>query len=541
MKPKITTALLALFFLISGKGFTQTITQTNLPIVILTSSGTIGTSNIQGSIKIINNATGLNHPSDAPQYQGTIGIKYRGALTNPKKSFSIETWENSSGLSLDTSLLGMPTENDWVLLSSYSDRSFQRDLLGFYLFEQMGNYAPRMRLVEVMLDGVYEGIYLFGEKIKRDANRINVAKLNYIDNTPPQITGGYIFKVDNSTSGYWSSQVAPPFASWGQQINFHYDEPADNTISPVQQAYIKAYIDSFETALNSATFQDTSSTNGWRYYAGKGTFQEYFITNEFMKCEDAYRISTILYKDKSKKLKIGPPWGLELSLYNTASCNASKDTGWAYNFGQSCGADTFLVPFWWKRFTQDSLFMREMKCKYTLDRASFLDTNNIWHVIDSITNMINAQQAVSRNFTKWPTWGTQLVNEPLPVSTNYAEEITKIKAFIRKRISYLDSKWLTPGCVLGMEEIAAPTISVFVGPNPVKELLNYSVSLREKSKLGVTILDVYGRILIEKHLDNLPKSVYQIPLDMSQFSNGIYLVKTVINDSETSTIKVVKE
>ncbi len=532
---------LVILFLLTISIHAQTITQTNLPILILTSSGTIGTSNIEGSIKIINNSVGLNHPNDAAQFQGTIGIKFRGSSINPKKSYNIETWVNSSGLSLDTSLLGMPAENDWVLLANYSDRSFQRDLIGFYIHNMMGNYTPRMRLVEVILNNTYEGVYLFGEKIKRDINRLDISKLSVIDNAPPQITGGYILKIDNSTADYWSSQIVPPNAQWGQKINFHYDEPDASTISPVQKAYIKSYVDSFETALNGTNFQDTFSIDGWRYFAGKGSFEEYIITAEIMKSQDAYRLSTYLYKDKSKKLKMGPPWDLELSLFNTANCNTSKDTGWAYNYASTCGADTFLPSFWWKRLTQDSLFMKEMKCKYTIYRADFLDTNSIFHLIDSIGTILNAEQAITRNFTKWPTWGTQLVNEPLPVSTNYTEEITKIKKFLRNRLAFLDSKWLTPGCTLGIGDVANEKSQVTVSPNPVHESLTYKINIPETTNLDISVSDVLGRTFITKHLSSLTKGTHTISLDMSSLPNGIFFIHSIFNEQERNCMKVVKE
>ncbi len=42
----------------------------------------------------------------------------------------------------------------------------------------MGHYAPRTVYCEVVLNEQYKGIYLLGEKIKQDKNRVNIAKLN---------------------------------------------------------------------------------------------------------------------------------------------------------------------------------------------------------------------------------------------------------------------------------------------------------------------------------------------------------------------------
>lgn len=101
---------------------------------------------------------------------------------------------------MNYSILGMPLENDWVLLANYNDKSFARNILPFHFFDSMGNYAPRTQLVDVVLNGEYQGIYLFGEKIKRDNNRVDVNKLEPTEISGIDVTGGYILKVD-----YWDN------------------------------------------------------------------------------------------------------------------------------------------------------------------------------------------------------------------------------------------------------------------------------------------------------------------------------------------------
>ncbi|MFN6086280.1 MAG: CotH kinase family protein, partial [Fluviicola sp.] len=113
------------------------------------------------------------------------------SLSLPQKPFAFETW-NASGLPIDTSLLGMPSENDWLLLANYNDKSFARNVVPFHLFDSLGNYATRCRFVDVVLDGQYQGIYLLCEKIKRDKNRVDVAKLDSIDVAGVDVTGGYM-------------------------------------------------------------------------------------------------------------------------------------------------------------------------------------------------------------------------------------------------------------------------------------------------------------------------------------------------------------
>jgi len=517
----------------------QTLTQTNLPIVVInTNGGTIGSSQIAANMKIINNGSGLNAPADAPQFQGTIGIRHRGSSANPKKSFNIETWTNSSGTSMDTSLLGMPTENDWVLLASYTDRSLMRNLLGFHLFSQMGNYAPRMKLVELLVNNSYEGVYLFGEKIKRDENRVDIATLKNTDNSGVELTGGYIFRIDNSNDDFWTSSYLPPYASGTQTVAFHYEEPQDDEITPIQMAYIKGYVDSFEAALNATNYQDT--TNGWRKFAGQNSFQEYMVFSEVMKSGDAYRLSTYMYKDKDKKLRMGPPWDLEMSLYNTSNCNTAQDGGWAYNYGATCVSEQYLAPFWWSRLATDTLFMREAKCRYTMYRQSFLDTNAVWGFIDSISNLLNAQGAQTRNFQKWPIFGVNLVNEPV-LAANHAEEVTNMKGFIRRRLSFLDGQWLTPGCTLSITDLSGTISAIDVFPNPTGGDLRVGMRLSRTANLTVLVQDVFGRTLLQKETGRLPSGETLINLATATLPAGVYAVTAIVDGTEKKTLKFVRQ
>src|SRR5690606_27457106 len=103
------------------------------------------------------------------------------------------------------SLLGMPSESDWVLYAPYSwDRAMIRDTTFYELSRQMGNWAPRTQFVEVytnytgdqLNDSDYMGVYVLMENIKRDSNRVDIAELTPSQNTEPEITGGYIFSLD---------------------------------------------------------------------------------------------------------------------------------------------------------------------------------------------------------------------------------------------------------------------------------------------------------------------------------------------------------
>ncbi len=531
--------LILTLFLLAGLYSTraQTLTQTNLPIVIISHSGTVSNNQIPATMVLINNSTGLNAPGDAPYYQGQIGFRTRGGAAHPKKSYNVETWTHVIEQSLDTSLLDMPSENDWVLLACYTDRSLIRDLIGFHLFTQMGYYAPRMRLVELIINNNYEGVYLFGERIKRDNERVDIATLNNVDNAGLELTGGYIFKIDNSNDDYWTSSFPPPYGISGQDIKFRFEEPEDNEITPVQKNYIKSYTDSFETALNGSNFQDT--LDGWRRHAGHNSFEDYFVLNEILKSRDAYRQSTFIHKDKGKKLRAGPPWDLELSLYNTTDCSASQDVGWAYQYGLSCNTSTYLPPFWWERLAQDTLFIREASCKYTHYRQSFLETNSLFGFIDSLTALLNQEQAQQRNFQRWPIFGTPLVNEPLPMAADHSEEVTAIKDFLTRRLQFLDGQWYTPGCILKVAS-EPEQWNTRVYPNPFGDLLHLEFEMKHAGTVHSNIIDVTGRVVAAVTQESKPAGPLQLLFQTRHLKAGVYFVNLTLDGIHQGNWKLIK-
>jgi subtilisin-like proprotein convertase family protein len=229
-------------------------TSSLLPIVVINTNGnTINNEpKVMADMGIIYNGQGnRNYMTDTPNdYNGKIGIEYRGnySLSLPQKPYAFETWD-VNGNTIDASLLGMPAENDWLLLANYNDKSFARNILPFHLFDSMGHYSVRTRLVDVVMNGEYQGIYLLGEKIKRDSARVNISKLSAVEITTPDVTGGYLLKFD-----YWDNTNSwqlnySPIGYPGLDIHMvHvYPDPAD--LAPQQTTYIHNYINDFETAL----------------------------------------------------------------------------------------------------------------------------------------------------------------------------------------------------------------------------------------------------------------------------------------------------
>lgn len=497
------------------------LTSTNLPIIIIQTPIIIGDTLVQGTINIIDNVSGTNNITAPATYSGMIGIKNRGNAPYPKKSYTLETW-SAFNVSTNVSLLGLPLENDWVLMSNYTDRSLMRDVLAKKLHSQMGRYAPRMRHCEVVVNSQYVGVYTFGEKIKKDNERVDIATLTVLDNFGENMTGGYIWRLNDGNAPDWVSTIAPPYASAGQQTKFHYEYPDKSDITPSQEAYIKSYIDSFENAMNASNYQDTLL--GWRKFGAVNGFADFMIINEISRNNDAYRNNVFMYKDKSKKMRPGPIWNFDIAWNNTMDCGSSVDTGWSYNLGGTCPTESKLAPFWWLKLSTDTAFMKDLKCLYTDYRkpGNILDTAKIFFTIDSVASLLTAQSAETRNFTQFPIWGVPIVNEPTPMAANHAQEVANLKQFIRKRITWLDTKWiLNSGCPapISVHNLNLNNqISLY--PNPANTYLSIQYSGKYKNGYTVSLYNLQGQLI-----HNIFSKDALTTINIASLPVGMYLVK----------------
>ncbi len=181
----------------------------DLPIMVInTGTQTIGNTKIMVNMGVIYNGIGVqNHMSDPMNsYNAKALIHLHGNSTRyfEKQSYTFETHDNS-GAKFVNPLLGMPAETDWDLIAPYQDKTMARIPIGYDLFGRMGHYSPRYRIIELVVNNEYRGIYHLVEKPKRDSSRIHVSKLLSTSNTYPLISGGYIIKIDrNDVAGWYS-------------------------------------------------------------------------------------------------------------------------------------------------------------------------------------------------------------------------------------------------------------------------------------------------------------------------------------------------
>ena len=371
-----------------------------------------------------------------PDAQHHAALKQRGSSSSgfPKKQYAFEIWSAPNGDDMDVPLLGMPAESDWVLYAPYSDKSLMRNVLSYDWSNRIGLYASRTRFCELYLNtgtgrvasSDYDGVYVLIEKIKRDGDRVDIARLLGSDNTGEDVTGGYILKIDRLDPGDNGFTV-----SSGLRLAYVY--PKEDRVTSQQASYIRGYINQFESALNGANF--THPTNGYRRYIDENTFIDHHIMVELTKNIDGFRLSTYMYKDKNDKLKSGPIWDYNLSLGNADYNNGWITSGWYYSL---LSGNAYA---WYPRLFQDRDFVQQYVDRWTSYRAGPFMTSELLASVDAYAAEINESQA--RNFDEWNILGSR-VWPNWYIADTWIEEIDWMKGWITGRAQWMDSQFESP-------------------------------------------------------------------------------------------------
>jgi len=520
--------------------------ESDLPIIVINTHDQeiVDDPKILADMGIIFNGPGVrNHLTDPMNhYNGQVGIEIRGNYSAglPQKPYGIEL-QDVNGTSIEAPLLGMPSESDWVLLASYNDKSFARNVIPFHLFEAMGHYAVRCRLVDVVINDEYRGIYLLGEKIKRDSGRVDIAKLQPEDITGQDVTGGYIVKIDYwDNSNSWQLSHSPiGFPGLDIHMVYYYPKPEDLMIQ--QKAYIQDFIYNFEEALYGPAFADPE--DGYRKYIHVPSFIDYFIINELARNVDGFKKSRFFYKDKDhadgtyRKLKAGPVWDFDWALKDI---DWNSEDGSGFMYGQ-VNQDVH-APGWYIRLLEDPAFRDELRCRYDDLRRSILSNDYLYAKVDSVANVVHESQAW--HFETWgnlgAATGTPEVQAP---SQTYAEETQRLKDWFARRLTWLDANMpgtLTGCSMSGLSETDNNALPLEVYPNPFKSALSIQFGSVLQGEVEMQLLDQTGRIVKSEVTDGATLAGGNYVLKgLDQLQGGIYFLK-VSAQGRQAIQKVVK-
>ena len=520
-------------------------TSSNLPIIFIDTDG----KDIEGAVRIpahmgiIFNGQGNRNQVSNPfnNYDGRIAIETRGSLAEmfPKKSYRFET-HDAQGEDENVSLLSMPSENDWILYAPFLDLSMIRNVLAYGISNDIGRYASRTRFCELVLNNEYQGVYVLMEKIKRDNDRVDVARTDENDVAGDSLTGGYIIKIDKTSGenvGWWVSEHG---------IQYQYDYPKPDRIVMQQKEYIKDFMNKFESAVQNNNFADSDS--GFPAYIDIGSFVDHFILNELFRNIDAYRISAFLHKycdSNGGKLNAGPVWDFNLSAgLAFFATDFGLTEGWVVDYNQDHPGDYYQVPFWWEKIAHEANFQSLAAQRWTDLRRSILETDRLIARIDNLNLML--KEARNRNWLKWSEQILSFVSGYGLMS--FEQDSTLLKQWFPERIAWLDGQFDFTEISVSYENIHSKPERFELKqnyPNPFNPVtvIRYTVGAHNDVPLqhvDLSIYNILGQKVATLVNKKQPAGNYKVEWSRTGgIASGIYIYKLETNTGFKTSKKLV--
>ncbi|AQT69809.1 CotH protein [Anaerohalosphaera lusitana] len=417
---------------------------TNLPIVVVDTLGVSIPSDRVNKPYIdcrtviidVDEATGRAEITGPEDFEGWAMIRRRGESTYNSGHYAIEI-QDEYREDKKVSLLGMPDESDWILSWDVIDYTMMKNEMAFKWFRDMGHYAPRQRYVELYLntDGGavssadYQGLFILREKIKRDQNRVDIARLDASHNLEPKVSGGYIVKSDKYDDGSVlladgpDGLVDPDYleaSPYGIQVTGAgkpiVDEPEFPEITQPQINWIAGFLNETSSVL----WQNTSST----FYPGPhAVYADYIdvvswidhgLLEQICSDSDAFWGSYYTHKDRTGKIHSGPPWDYDRGFHNNSGTYDQPTYVWKTN-GSIFGK-------WHQKMQEDPEYRLMVADRWFEHREKVLSTDETMAYIDQTAAMISEARSRPRKY--YPN--------------SFDTEIALFKDWITSRFDWLD-------------------------------------------------------------------------------------------------------
>jgi hypothetical protein len=267
---------------------------------------TRGSATIQHDAHGIYKTTSINSP---------LGIRTRGHSTRfmPKRPYRIRFDEN-------TSLFGMKSAKNYILLANYLDRSLVRNSLMVYMSKLLESplYTLDYRFVDLYLNQSYRGQYLLIERVEFQENRLDIEPNLTLDDA------GFMVELDFQV--YVQNQGNENL-EWFKMNDKPYVIKEPNPIDTVgyqfrHTRFMNNYFHNTRQALiERRNYENFIDVENWI---------DYFLMQEIAKNVDVGWGSVYMVKETGGKLKHMPLWDFDLAFGNADYIPYGPEGHWGW-------------------------------------------------------------------------------------------------------------------------------------------------------------------------------------------------------------------
>jgi hypothetical protein len=344
-------------------------------------------------------------------------MRWRGSssLSFPKKQYAVSMASGEA-----SPLLDLAAAEDYVLSAPYNDKSLLRDITAYNLFNLMGRYAPKTRIVRASLQIAGGPVQDLGILVLTEKNDLAPGKVDI----PKKSADGdvaFLLQIDRV-----KEDDAGKTITTANGLGIVIDAPKKKDLTEARKASLKARLDRLE-----ATLKDRTSVDWQNLFVDQVNLPsavDFFIAQELARNVDAYRLSSPFYIPIGGLINFGPIWDFNLGFGNA-------DYGQGY---QTYGWRAAESGVWFQSMMRHPQFCEALKLRWTDLRSGsgLLSTNTISHVIDQHAALM--KDHVDANFAIWGGLGVKLWPNPYWLPT-WAEETKALQAWLALRTQWMDS------------------------------------------------------------------------------------------------------
>ncbi|MBR5134292.1 MAG: CotH kinase family protein, partial [Clostridia bacterium] len=414
-------------------------------------------------------------------YSAVAGIKLRGNSTMgyAKKPYRIKFDKKQN-------VLGLGKAKSWVLLADYLDPSSLRNTIAYNFAERVNAttaaltgkaqvFAPRMKLVEVYLNGQFQGLYEMGDHMQANELRVPVNELGDEDD-PDQYDSediGFFIEVEvkdrvlkEGKPGYedWSAYSyitdigadAGSDGIYAQVINdkdknqylidesdmgksvlyFQFKLPEDPTDKH------KAYITDYMQQVN-----DLILANDERVWdlVDLDSVVNWYIVNELFKNADSQMQSSVYFykhgstdidgNDADGKLYMAPVWDFDLGAGGVTYGDMDDPTEWRTRNDEYCG--------WFRELFETTTFSNAVDARWAL-----LRNNGSFDLLfnDIATYSSTYKEAAEADFALWHDSYVREVNATswltvpnVALTGDWPAQVSYLQYWLYQRMMWMDT------------------------------------------------------------------------------------------------------
>lgn len=474
-----------------------TLTFTSLPILEL--EGTFGYEYAPGLVRLL-------MPGEITSQWLTAKLKWRGGTTNTdgkhKRNFHIK-FIDEQGLKQDQSFFGLREDNSWILDAGQVDMGRVRNRVATELWLDMAQKpyyigsekkalsGVRGEMVEVMLNGSYNGIYAFTEALDRKQVKIKKYKEDSIGTT----VRGQLWKAVS-----WSRSVnmfTP--ASYNNNLDtwdgFELKYPELEEVSPTDWSVL----------YNAAKWLSNSSISSFNEHAAEyfdmPVYIDYIIFTDVLNAIDNLAKNQYWFcydRTDNKRLSIAV-WDLD----TTVGQNWTDDPLHPETVSPTRPALHNTHALTYKATNPNSIYYPILQKRYNELRHTWLHADSLKQRYARRINALIASGAAAREEQRW-SGDTDIARNQL----NFAAELEYIFQWIDKRMDYLDQnayERLIQGDVnndgeVGVSDVTA-LVSILMDHSPQKPMQLLRADVNNDGEVGISDITSLTHIILTQNND----------------------------------------